>query len=161
MTTIEFDLERTIAAPIDQVFARLVDIDGHNDWVAAAKGSMLKRTRQTSPGEPTVGTTYVDETSQGDLPGEIVELEAPHTVVFHWWEESRSGKVKFEGWPGYSLQSAGDGTLVRHHAKLDVHGMYRLAAPVFRRFAVRERTVTIEALKASFERSIDGGTHHQ
>ena len=152
MKSIEFELERTIQTPIDQVFARLVDIEGHNEWMAT-KGSMLKQTRQTSPGEPTVGTTYVDETSQGALPGEIVELEAPHTVVFHWWEKSKSGKVKFEGWPGYSLQESGESaTLVRHHAKLNVYGVYRLAAPVFRRFAIRERTVTLESLKASFER---------
>jgi uncharacterized protein YndB with AHSA1/START domain len=64
MRPIEFELERTIGAPIEQVFARLVDIEGHNDWMADL-GSMLKRTRQTSPGEPDVGTTFVDETSQG------------------------------------------------------------------------------------------------
>ena len=34
MKPIEFELERTIRAPIDQVFARLVDIEGHNDWMA-------------------------------------------------------------------------------------------------------------------------------
>ena len=151
MKSIEFELESTIQAPIDQVFARLVDIEGHNEWMAK-KSSMLKQTRQTSRGEPTVGTTYVDETSQGALPGEIVELEAPHKVVFHWWEKSKTGKLKFEGWPGYSLQvSAENGTLVRHHAKLNVYGVYRLASPIFRRFAIRERTVTLASLKASFE----------
>jgi uncharacterized protein YndB with AHSA1/START domain len=153
MKSIQFELERTIQAPIDQVFARLVHIEGYNEWMAR-KGSMLKRTRQTSPGEPTVGTTYVDETSQGALPGEIVELETPHKVVFHWWEKSKKGKLKFEGWPGYSLQvTAENGTLVRHHAKLHVYGVYSLAVPVFRRFAVRERTVTVDALKASFEQN--------
>jgi len=156
MRTIEFEIERTIQAPIDQVFARLVDLTGHNEWMAD-RGSMLKRTRQTSPGEPTVGTTYVDETSQGTLPGEIAELEAPHKVTFHWWEKSKSGTVKFEGWPGYSLQASGpDATVVRHHAKLNVYGVYRLAAPILKRFAVRERTVTIEALKASFESPAPG-----
>jgi hypothetical protein len=75
MKTIEFELERMIRAPIDRVFARLVDIDGYDAWMGN-KGSMLKHSRQTSPGEPTVGTTYVDETTLGPLPGEIVELEA-------------------------------------------------------------------------------------
>ena len=151
MNTIEFELERTIQAPINDVFARLVDIDGHNDWMAT-KGSMLKLTRQTSPGEPAVGTTYVDETSQGPVQGEIVELEAPRKVVYHWWDTSKSGSLKYEGWPGYSLETAGENeTLVRHHAKLTTYGVYRLAAPIFKRFAVRERTVTIDALKASFE----------
>ena len=155
MKSIEFDIDRAIRAPVDRVFARLVDIDGHNAWMAD-RGSMLKHTRQTSPGEPTVGTTYVDETSQGEMPGEIVELDAPHTIVFHWWERSKAGKLKFEGWPSYSLQtSAENGTLVRHHAKLNVYGVYHLAAPIFRRFAVRERTATVDALKASFEPNQD------
>lgn len=151
MKSIEFELERTIQAPIDQVFARLVDINGHNEWMAN-KGSMLKHTRQTSPGEPTVGTTYVDETKQGPMQGEIAELEAPQKVCYHWWDRSKAGKLKFEGWPSYSLTASGEGgTLVRHHAKLNAYGMYGFAAPILRRLAVRERTVTIDALKASFE----------
>jgi uncharacterized protein YndB with AHSA1/START domain len=152
MKPVEFELERTIPAPIDQVFARLVDIEGHNDWMAGTK-SMLKHTRQTSPGEPAVGTTFVDETRQGPMPGEIAEMEAPHTIVFHWWETSKSGKLTFEGWPSYHLQPSGDGgTLVRHRAKLVPYGVWRLGTPIWRRLAVRERTITIDALKASFER---------
>jgi uncharacterized protein YndB with AHSA1/START domain len=107
MKPIEFELERTVPAPIDQVFARLVDID---------------------------------------------ELEAPHTVVFHWWQKSKRGKLTFEGWPSYSLEPSGEGaTLVRHHAKLVPYGVWRLGRPVFRFLAVRERTITVNALKASFE----------
>lgn len=151
MTTIEFVLERTIAAPIEEVFARIVDIDGYNDWMPE-KGTMLKHTRQTSPGEPTVGTTYEEDTTQGPSPGEIAELEAPHKVVFHWWDRSKRGRLKSEGWPGYSLQPAGeDSTLVHHHAKLTMYGMTRLMKPIYRLYAVRERTATINALKASFE----------
>ena len=152
MRPIEFEIERTVRAPIEDVFARLVDIDGHNAWMADT-GSMLKQTRQTSPGPPAVGTTFVDETSQGSMPGAIVELEVPHTIVYHWWEESKSGKLKFEGWPSYRLQSSGEGeTLVRHRAKLVSYGVWRLGTPILRRFAVKERTITVDALKASFER---------
>ena len=151
MKPIEFELERTIHAPIDQVFARLVDIEGHNDWLAGT-GSMLKHTRKTSLGGPEVGTTYIDETSQGSLPGEILEMSAPNTLVYHWWDKSASGKLKFEGWPSYHLASAGDGeTLVRHRGKLVSFGVWRLGAPLWRRFAVKERTTTVDALKASFE----------
>jgi uncharacterized protein YndB with AHSA1/START domain len=50
---------------------------------------MLKHTRQTSSGEPGAGTRFVDGTTQGSMPGEIVEMEAPHTVVYHWWENRR------------------------------------------------------------------------
>ena len=157
MKTIEFELERTIRAPIDQVFARLIDFDGYGEWMTD-RASMLTRTRQTSPGSPTVGTTYVDETSRGALPGEIVEFGAPHTVVFHWWDKSKKGKTRFEGWPGYALHASGqDATTVRHHAKLSLYGIFGLAAPVFKRLALQERTVTIDALKASFEPSQTDG----
>ena len=151
MKTIEFELERTIQAPIDQVFARLVDIDGHNEWMPK-KGSIRRNTTQTSPGEPAVGTTYVDDTTQGATPGEILELRAPNELVYHWWDKSKRGKLRSEGWPGYSLQPTDENaTLVRHRAKMNLHGVYQLATPIARRMAVRERTVTIDALKASFE----------
>lgn len=152
MAPIEFEIERTVRAPIDQVFARLVDIEGYNAWMAGS-GTMLRRTRQTSPGAPAVGTTFVDETSQGKIPGEVTELEPPHTIVFHWWSTSRSGRPKFEGWPGYHLQPAdGGATVVRHHARLVPYGMWRLATPILRRMARKERTTTMDALTASFER---------
>jgi hypothetical protein len=82
-----------------------------------------------------------------------VELEAPNKVEFHWWEKSKKAeKLKFEGWPGYSLQGSSENeTLVHHHAKLYVYGIYGLAAPIFRWLAVKERTVTVDALKSSFE----------
>jgi uncharacterized protein YndB with AHSA1/START domain len=151
MRPIDFEIERTVRAPIEDVFARLIDIDGHNAWMAGT-GSMLKQTRQTSPGPPAVGTTFVDETSQGTMPGDIVELEGPHTIVFHWWEKSRSHKLKFEGWPSYRLQSSGEGeTLVRHRGKLVSYGVWRLGTPIWRRLAIKERTITLDALKASFE----------
>ena len=153
MGVIEFELERTIKAPIHHVFARLADIDGHNDWMPK-KGSILRHTQQTSSGEPGLGTTFLDETVYGPTPGEIVEFHAPHTLIYHWWDRSRSGKVKTEGWPGYGLQAGDDNTtLVRHHARMHTYGIYRMVTPLIRRIAVRERTATIDALKASFESS--------
>ena len=151
--TVEFVIERQIEAPIDRVFARLADIEGHNDWMPE-RGTMFKHVRQTSPGDSQVGTTYLEDTTQGPQSGEIVELEAPHKLTYHWWDETKSGKLRFEGWPGYALERSGPtGTLVRHHGKLTMYGIYVLGAPIFRRLAVRERTTTIEALKASFESS--------
>jgi len=153
MGVIEFELERTIASSIEEVFARLADINGHNEWMPK-KGSILRHTQQTSPGEPGLGTTFLDHTAYGPTPGEIVAFQPPHTLVHHWWDSSRSGKLKAEGWPGYSLQSAGENaTVVRHHAKMQTYGLYRLATPIFRRIAVKERTATLDALEASFEQN--------
>ncbi len=150
---IEFEIERLISAPIEHVFARLADIEGHNEWMPS-KGSILGRTQQTSPGEPGLGTTYLDTTSFGATPGEIAEFGPPQTLVYHWWNRSKGGRLHVEGWPGYSLASTGDNnTLVRHHAKMITYGVYRCATPVLRRIAVRERTATMEALQASFATS--------
>ena len=154
MGVVEFELERTNKAPVREVFARLSDIEGHNQWMPR-KGSILRQTRQTSPGEPAFGTTFVDKTAFGSTPGEIVEFDPPHRLTYHWWDSSRSGKLKAEGWPGYSLETADDGTTrVRHHARMHTYGMYRPATPILRRIAMRERTATVDALKASFESSL-------
>ena len=151
MGVIDFELVRSVKAPIGEVFARLSDIEGHNEWMPH-KGSILRHTRQTSPGKPALGTTFVDETLLGPTPGEIVEFEPPHSLTYHWWDSSRSGKLQVEGWPRYSLESADDGTtLVRHHAKVRTHGLYRLVTPILRWIAVRERTATVDALQASFQ----------
>jgi uncharacterized protein YndB with AHSA1/START domain len=151
MGVIEVELERTIRAPVEEVFGRLADIDGYDAWMPG-KGSILRHSRQTSTGEPAEGTTFLDDTAYGPTPGEIVQFEAPHTLVFHWWDRSRSGRLRAEGWPGYTLQRRDDGaTLLRHHATMHTYRLYRLATPVFRRIALKERTATVDALKASFE----------
>ncbi len=152
MKPIEVEVERTIRAPIDRVFARLADIEGFNAWMADS-GSMLNRTRKTSDGPTAVGTTYVDDTSRGTAVGEVVELEAPHTIVFHFRQTTRSGEPAFDGWPAYYLERSGeDATVVRHHARMVAHGVRRFAAPALRRFVARERTTTMDALTAACER---------
>ncbi|HSF27015.1 MAG TPA: hypothetical protein VLC50_05805, partial [Actinomycetes bacterium] len=129
---------------------RLADIEGYNDWMPT-KGSIRRHSQQTSPGESALGTSYVDQTRFGPTPGEIVEFQPPHRLVYHWWDRSKTGRLKTEGWPGYVLVAAdGSTTLVRHHARMRTYGVYRLAGPVLRRIALRERTTTIDALGASF-----------
>ena len=151
MGVIEFEVTRTVHAVIQDVFDRLADIEGYNEWMPK-KGSMLRRTRQISPGAPALGTTYLDETSAGPTPGEISAFEPPHAIVFHWWDRSKAGALRLEGWPGYRLETGEDGsTVVRHSARLETHGAYRLATPLLRRIAKKERTATLEALAASFE----------
>ncbi len=152
MGVVEFELVRVIDAPIDDVFDRIADIGGYAEWMPK-RGSLLRQTEQTSPGPVGLGTTYFDQTSAGDTPGDVAEFERPTRIVFHWWDASSSGRLKAEGWPGYRLAPIGPGsTEVRHHARLQIYGFSRLATPVYRWLARRERTVVIEALKASFDR---------
>jgi uncharacterized protein YndB with AHSA1/START domain len=148
---IELEIERTVGAPVADVFARLADIEGHNAWLPG-KGSILRQSRLTSPEPPGLGTTYEDVTRMGTMPGEVVEFDPPHRLVYHWWSSTSSGKVAMEGWPAYTLESLGEReTLVRHHARLRANGVRALAAPVLRAFARRERTATMDALVRSFE----------
>ncbi|WP_404386507.1 hypothetical protein LL946_08015 [Knoellia locipacati] len=152
MGVVEFEMERIIHAPIEDVFDRLADIDGHNDWMPT-KGTILHHSEKTSPGPIGVGTTFLDQTIVGWTPGDVTEFERPTTLVYHWWDKTRRGKVTAEGWPGYRLEAKGDHTtLVHHHARLETHGLYRLATPVLHWLAVRERTATIDALELSFGR---------
>jgi uncharacterized protein YndB with AHSA1/START domain len=153
MGVVRFELERRVDAPPAEVFARLADITAYDQWMPR-KGSIRRRSQLTSAGDPAVGTTYVDHTLFGPTPGEITELDAPRTLTYHWWDRSRSNRLNLEGWPAYTLEPAADGaTLVRHQVTMHTHGIYRLATPVLRRIAVRERTTTMDALRTSFERS--------
>ncbi|MDT0212458.1 hypothetical protein Q9R29_01045 [Rothia sp. ARF10] len=150
MGVVEFELARVVHAPIGDVFDRLADIEGHAQWMPD-RGSIHRSSEQTSPGPVGVGTTYVDHTSFGSMPGDVVEFERPTRLVYHWWDRSRGGRLKAEGWPGYRLEAKGDHTtIVHHHARLETHGLHHLATPVYALLARRERTATVEALQASF-----------
>ena len=152
MAVVEFELRGVVDAPMDAVFARLADIDGYNDWMPR-KGSIFRTTEQTSAGEPQLGTTYVDRSAAGTTPGEIVAFERPTRLVYHWWEPGRGGRVNAEGWPGYELEPASErATRVRHSARVEVNGIRGLLMPAYRWLAKRERTATLEALRASFGR---------
>jgi len=151
MGDVELQLERRIRAPIAEVFARLSDIEGHNEWMPR-KGSIRRHSRLTSSGPSRVGTTYEDVTVMGRIPGEIVELDPPRRLGYHWWDSTSSGKVKTEGWPGYTLEAVDHReTLVRHGVRLRANGIWGLATPVLKRVARRERTAVLDALEASFE----------
>ena len=151
MATSEFELQRTIQAPITDVFARLADVEGHNrGWPGGA--ASCGRHEQTSSGPVGVGTTYEDSTRYGTTPGEIVEFDPPRRLVHHWWDKASSGRTKFEGWPGYTLEAVGEGeTLVRHDAKLTTHGIYSIATPVLTMIAKKERTAVLDSLQKSFQ----------
>ena len=96
MGVVEFELQRTIKAPIADVFARLADVEGHNEWMPK-KGSIHRHSTLTSPGPAGLGTTYVDSTTFGRTPGEIVEFDPPRRLVHHWWDSTSSGRVKIGG----------------------------------------------------------------
>ena len=143
-------LERTISAPIADVFDRLADIESINEW-QPHRGSIRRATRKTSPGPVGAGTTYEDSTLFGKAPGEVETFERPGRLVYHWRQKAPWGAVLAEGWPGYTLSSVGEcETHVSHDARLRTYGVYGPATSIMKRLAVRERTAVLDALEASF-----------
>lgn len=147
---IRVDIQETIHQPMEEVFARLVDIDGYSEWRAGG-GGIFRTCSQDSPGAVGEGTRYTDRTWLGTVRGEVVEFDRPHRVVFHYTFRLL-GIPTIEGWPGYTLESDGAGaTRLHHHAEARAYGPVRLLEPVIQRIADRERGATVRALKGSFE----------
>ena len=146
----ELHLERIIKAPITAVFDKLADIESINQW-QPHKGSIRRRSVKTSDGPVGLGTTYEDSTLFGKAPGEVSIFDQPTALEYHWTQQAPWGAKLAEGWPGYTLSDAGEGTtLVKHYARLRTYGVYAPATPVIRRIALRERTAVLDALEKSF-----------
>lgn len=96
------------------------------------------------------GTTYVDRTRLGPVHGEVVALERPTRVVFHYTAHL-FGTTVMEGWPGYELERVGDAsTRVHHVATGRPRSFFRLVRPLVQRLAQNERQRTVDAIKQSF-----------
>ncbi len=146
---VRVELVRRIDRPIDDVFERLVDIDGYPEWLP--QGRLFVTCFQVTDGPVDIGTEYVDRTRLGPVRGEVVELERPTRVVFRYTARL-FGRTAMEGYPGYTLVSAGTGgTEVRHVAEGRLRGPFRLLQPLVQKVARGERRRTVDALKASFE----------
>ncbi len=147
---IRVDIHETIRQPVEEVFARLVDIDRYSEWRAGGGGIFLTCS-QDSPGAVGEGTRYTDRTRLGTVRGAVVEFDRPRRVVFHYTFRL-FGRTAIEGWPGYTLESDGaGGTRMHHHAEARAYGPVRLLEPLIQRVADRERRTTVRALKESFE----------
>ena len=150
MGAVDFMLERRVAAPPAEVFARLVDIEAYNEWMPR-KGSIRRRSEQTSTGNPAVGTTYVDHTRMGRFVGEVTEHVPATRIAFSetlsWFDRPLT-----RARPSYVLEADGDSTVVHHVAEGELYGPMRLLKPVAAWMATRERTHTV----ASLERSLEG-----
>lgn len=79
--TIRVEIEETIERPIEEVFERLVDIPGYNEWMPD-QGLMVSCSKD-SDGPVGEGTRYSDVTRFGTVHGEVVAFERPSKVVFH------------------------------------------------------------------------------
>lgn len=148
--TIRVDIDRTIDAPIEDVFDRLVDLDAYDHWMS--KDGLFRGTTKTSDGPISKGTEFRDSTRVGHLSGQVTEHEPPTRLAFRQ-TLSRRGSPIFESRPAYVLEPIDDGarTVVHHGARGDFHGAYQLLEPVFIPIARRERRLVLDSLQASLE----------
>jgi uncharacterized protein YndB with AHSA1/START domain len=147
-TTVRYETRTTIDRPINDVFARLADLDGYRTWMR--RTGLFRRAGQTSDGPLGVGTTYFDATWMGTFRGEVTDHEPPARICFRetlrWF-----GSELMEARPVYILEADGDKTIVHHVAEGELFGMMRLMKPVVAALARFERSGTVESLRRSLE----------
>lgn len=113
-----YERELALAAPIEQVFAVLVDVAGWSDWDPSIRRSVAR-----DEGPPSVGSRY--DVTVGfygkaiEQVHEITELDEPRRLVVAT-EGRAQGRWVFE------LSSGTDATTVRWDATIGLKGMTRL-----------------------------------
>lgn len=146
---IELEVETDIAQPVDDVFARLTDIDHYQDWLP--KSLVFRGGGVATPiGEVTHGTEFIDVTPLGRLSGIVTVFEPPTHIAFEQTLR-RLGKTVFVSRPSHELFATEGGTHLRHHGEAEVFGILAPAEPLIRFLAVRERTRVVDALARSFQ----------
>lgn len=142
-------VESMVTAPIDEVFARLVDLPNWNAWLDPECGS--DGCRFTSDGPVGLGTTYEDDIKGGlVLPGELVEFDAPNRVVF-LNRLTVDGELVFQSRLVYSLMAAApDSTLVEHDFTAEFLGAMADREDAMREVMPQERARIGASLTRSF-----------
>lgn len=148
ITTIRYETHTTIDRPIDDVFARLADINGYKAWMH--RTGLFRRSGQTSNGPVGSGTTYFDATRMGTFRGQIADYQLPSRIGFRETLRLFSSDL-MEARPRYVLEAVGDKTIVHHVAEGELFGLMRLMKPVAALLARSERARTVKSLRRSLE----------
>lgn len=145
---ITFRVERTIARPRAEVFARLADVDAYRSWLPTSV--IFRGGAFTAPGtNPRRNVAYVEKTPLGSFPGRIVAYEPPAMIALQT-PMILMGRCVFESRPRYVLDEADGATVVHHFAEGEFYGPWRVFEPGGRRLARYERTRIMDALTRSF-----------
>ena len=143
---IRVEIDETIRRPIEQVFARLVDIANYAEWMPN-NGLFIASTKD-SAGPVGPGTAYSDKTRLGTVQGEISRFEPPNVVVFHY-AARLCGITVMEGWPGYTLERLDDTlTVIHHRAAGRLYGPFKI-----RRRRPEARTARSRGRRADWDQS--------
>ena len=155
-TTVRYETRMTIDRPINDVFARLADLNGYATWMR--RTGLFRRSGQTADGPVGLGTAYFDATRMGTFRGEVTDYEPPVRIGFR--ETLRIlGSDLMEARPRYTLEADRDATIVHHVAEGELFGLMRLMKPIAAFLARSERTRTVESLRRSLEPGQDPKTH--
>ena len=137
-----------IERPIEDVFARVVDVSHYSDWMS--RRGVFKESRQCVDGPVGRGTPFVDRGRMGTFRGDVAEFVEPSHVVFkerlRWF-----GAPVVEARARYDLESTPEGTIVHHVAESTLFGAFRVMKPMVGLIGRGERHRTLEALKKSLE----------
>jgi uncharacterized protein YndB with AHSA1/START domain len=134
-----FTAETTIDAPVDAVWARLVDWDTAAQWMAGVD-------ELHAQGPTGAGTTLVFTTRGKERTGQIAALDPGHSVTLR----SIQGAVTADY--VYACVQHDKGTRVSLVADCSITGPVRLLGPVIR-YAIRRADVgQLDAFAATFSR---------
>jgi uncharacterized protein YndB with AHSA1/START domain len=147
---IKVEKNTIIQRPIEEVFARIVDLLAYSNWMS--KSGQFHGSGLTSPGPVGLNSTYLDRTKFGTFRGVIVEFERPRKVVFR--EKLAWLKIPvMQNTTLYDLKSSANGTELRHTAEGQLFGAFKIAQPFVAGIIRGERERTLNALKQSLENS--------
>lgn len=144
---IELAFERTIPASPADVFARLADVAGYEEWLpddSRSSGCTL-----TSADTIGLGSTYLDRTKNGAMAGEITDHDPPALLQFRQ-RLTRFGIPVFEATQTNELSACDGGTLLRHRFEATLFGPFRLTERAAVKRAIAERERVLGALHQSF-----------
>ena len=144
---IDLAFERTIPASPAEVFARLADLVGYEDWLS--DDSTSSGCTRTSAGPIGRGSTYLDRTKMGTMVGEVTEHDPPALLEFRQ-RLTKFGIPVFEATQTNELSACKGGTLLRHRFKATTFGPFRLVERVAAKQANAERVRVLGALHQSF-----------
>jgi uncharacterized protein YndB with AHSA1/START domain len=134
-----------IDRPPDEVFAFVSDPAHFPRWA----GTLVKESRQTSPGPVGVGTTF---TQVNQLPGRrftsemrVVTYEPNRRFAY----ETTAGPIRFAG--HYTFAPVAGGTSFTSVDESQPSGWLRYLQPLLQPFAQRQITINLAKLKAVIE----------
>lgn len=147
-TIVRLETHTSIDRSIEDVFARLADLDGYGAWMHRA--GLFVSCRKTSAGPVRDGTSYVDRTRMGTFDGEVIAFQAPTRLSF---VETLTmfGRDLMQARPAYTLEADGDRTTVHHVAEGELFGWMWVIKPMAGMMASWERGRTVASLKRSLE----------